>query len=225
MHNLGFRQVEIDGYQFLVNPATGRVLPMVRGGAEGDDNDDGGTPPKTFTQEELDRITGRARAEAKRAAAAELAEALGCTVDEAKAKIAAASAADDATKSETQKALDAAKAAQAEAEAAKANAAAERLAARIERKLTAAGVPEATLARAARLLDVDPDADDEAIAAEIETLQSEVPALFTSTGDGTPPPPGVPPAKQKRQAGGKSAAERARERFANTQRPLAPTAA
>lgn len=223
MHSiLGYRQVQTDGFTFLVDPISGRVLPMVRGGADGDDLDDGNAP-KTFTQEQVDAIASRARAEAKRSAANDLATELGCTVAEAKAKIEAAAAADDAVKTEAQRALDAANTAKAEAEAQQAAAKAERLAARVERKLTAAGVPEATLARAARLIDVDPDADDDAIAAEVDTLRTEVPALFT-TGDGATPPPGIPPAKQRKQTGGKTPQERARERFAATERPLAKTA-
>ena len=103
--------------------------------------------PKTFTQEEVDRMVGRARGEAKRSAASELAEQLGCTVEEAKAKIAAVTAADDALKSETQRALDAANEAKAEATRARAAADAERLAAKVERKLAAAGADPQTLAR------------------------------------------------------------------------------
>ena len=172
--------------------------------------------PKTFTQEEVDRMVGRARGEAKRSAATELAEQLGCTVDEAKAKIAAVTAADDALKSEAQRALDAANEAKAEATRARAAADAERLAARVERKLAAAGVDPKTLTRATALVAVGPDADDAAIDAEIEALRADVPALFTPTADGTPPPAGVTPPRPPATHGGgtKTAAERAKERFA-----------
>lgn len=174
--------------------------------------------PKTFTQEEVDRMVGRARGEAKRSAATELAEQLGCTVDEAKAKIAAVAAADDALKSEAQRALDAANEAKADASRAKAEAAADRLAAKVERKLAAAGVDPKTLTRATALVSVPDDADDDAIDAEIEALKADVPALFTPTAGGTPPPAGVTPPRPPANHGGgtKTAAERAKERFAAT---------
>jgi len=120
--------------------------------------------------------------------------------------------------------------------AAEASAARERLTVKIERRLTAAGVgagiaddedgakAEAALARAVRMVDLPADADDAAIAAEIAKLRDEVPALFSTTGDGSTPPPGIPPAKQKKSTGGKTAAERAAERFASTQTPLAKSA-
>lgn len=182
------------------------------------DPDDPENEPKTFTQEEVDRMVGRARGEAKRSAASELAEQLGCTVEEAKAKIAAASAADDALKSEAQKALDAATAAQAEAEKARTAAAAERVAAKVERKLVKAGVDDKALARAAGLVNVAPDADDDAIDAEIEALKADIPALFTPADGTPPPPPGVTPPRPPGRPGGdtKTAAERARERFERT---------
>lgn len=180
--------------------------------------DDDGTDnePKTFTQEEVDRMVGRARGEAKRSAASELAEQLGCTVEEAKAKIAAATAADDALKTETQRALDAATAAQAEAERARLAAAAERVAAKVERKLLKAGVDDKALGRAVGLVTVAPDADDDAIDAEIEALKADVPALFTPTAGATPPPAGATPPRPPARPGGdtKTAAERAKERFA-----------
>lgn len=174
--------------------------------------------PKTFTQEEVDRMVGRARGEAKRSAASELAEQLGCTVEEAKAKIAAVTAADDALKSETQRALDAANEAKAEATRARAAADAERLAAKVERKLAAAGVDPKTLARATALVTVSPDADDDAIEAEVEALKADIPALFTPTAVGALPPAGVTPPRQPATHGGgtKTAAERAKERFAAT---------
>ena len=67
------------------------------GGGEGDE-------PK-FTQAEVDRMMGRTRNEARTAAANELAESLGVSVDEAKAIIEAKRQADDAAKDETTKAL------------------------------------------------------------------------------------------------------------------------
>lgn len=196
---------------------------------------------KTFSQDDVTAAATRAAREAERKTRqrveADLAEQLGCSVDEAKAKLAAAEKAEADKKSAADLALEAAETAKAEAAAEKAAAAKERLAAKVERRLVAAGVGQgieddadgkksaAALARAVRMLDLTPDADDDAIAAEIDALRDEVPALFTtSTGSGETPPPGVPPAKPKKGAGGKTPAERAKDRFAATQTPLAKSA-
>ncbi len=222
----GFEYFEAAGRAYWRHLESGRIGPVVCGGDEGEEGDDGdqgddGDRPKTFTQAELDRIAGRARTEARKAAQTELAEQLGCTVDEAKAILDERRAAEDGKKSEADKALDAARAAQAAADQARAEAAAERLAAKVERKLTAAGVPEASLARAVRTLALDPDADDDAIAAEIEALQADVPALFTAANDGDdkpkpPPAPGgtgaKPPVNQATKTALDAGAEMARKR-------------
>ncbi len=218
--NLGYRHVTIDGLRFWAHPITGHVLPDVRGGAgpDGDDDgngdgDDDGNEPRTFTQDEVDRMVGRARGEARRTAATDLAEELGCTVDEAKAKIAAAAKVEDDKKTDTDRALEAATTAQAEAERARAEATSDRLTAKLERQLTRAGVDDKALARAVRLLDVDPDADDDAITTEIEALQADVPGLFTTGDDGPPPPPpGIqPPGRKASNGGGKTMAELGQE--------------
>lgn len=226
---------ELNGRAYWRHVETGRIGVLVRGGDEGEDDNTGegegeggtgnGDQPKTFTQAELDRTAGRARTEARKAAENALAEQLGVSVDEAKTIIANAKAIEDGKKSDADKALDAARTAQAAADAARAEAAAERLAAKVERKLTAAGVPESALTRAVRTLALDPDADDDAITAEIEALQADVPALFATsddTGDGktkTPPPPAPGGTGARPPAGGQAAktalekgAERARQR-------------
>lgn len=219
-----FTLITRSGLPHWLHTPTGRVLPFVSGGdgPEGEDDGggggDGGDPPKTFTQAELDKLAGRRAAEAKKAAAKEIADQLGVTVDQAKKIIADAQAADDAKKTDTDRALEAAKAAQAEAEQARADAARERFAAKVERRLTAAGVPEAALARAARLITVDPDADDDALAADIDALKADLPALFQpaanddSSAGGKPKPP--PSTGAKPPAGGtgtKTAKDLARE--------------
>lgn len=194
-----------------------------------------------FSQDDVTAAATRAAREAERKTRqrveADLAEQLGCTVDEAKAKLAAAEKAEHDKKSAADQALEAANTAKAEADADKAAAAKEHLVAKVERRLAAAGVgagieddadgkkAAAALQRAVRMLDLKPDADDAAITSEIDALRDEVPALFTtSTGSGETPPPGIPPAKPKKANGSKTAAERAKERFASTQTPLAKTA-
>lgn len=212
-----FRCFTLDGHTYWANPGTGRVYPHVAGGAEGDppasdppaggDRDQNQPDPLA----ELGKVEKRARADGHKAAVAEVADQLGCTVEEAKSLIASVRAAEDAQKSEAQRALEAANQAKAEAEQARSEAAVERVAAKVERRLLAAGVPDTALARAARMVTVAPDADDDAIAAEIDTLKSEVPALFAPAGH-TPPPPGVDPSKQPRHKAPKSGIEAGRER-------------
>lgn len=208
---LDYRKVKIDRHTFWVHPVSGRVFPDVRG-ADGDEGDDP-PEPKSFTQADVDKIAARARAEAKRAAASELAEQLGCTIDEAKAKIQAAADADNQTKTDAEKALAAAQAAQAAADQAKAEAARERFDAKVERKLLAAGVgagldeagKDKAIARARRALNLEADADDTAIVDEIDALKADIPSLFTDPTV-TPPasPRPAPPAPVKPPAPGGS---------------------
>ena len=187
-----------------------------------------GTPPppaaETVSKAEAERQATAAANAAKKAAEQQVADTLGVTVTEAKKIIDAQKSAEDAAKSETQKALEAATAAQTAAEQAKSEAAADRLAAKVERKLGAAGVDDKALARAIRLVTLDADADDAAIDAEIEALKTDVPGLFAKVeepeldADGkpivkTPAAPGKPPVKPP--AGGGSTAtgiEKGRER-------------
>lgn len=213
-----YRHTRIDGHDYWANPATGRVHPYVAGADEGEGDPPGGDEERTFTQADVDRLVGRARTEARRTSVTEVAEQLGCTVDEAKQVLDAVRAADAAQQTDAQRALAAAQDAQAAADQARAEAAAERLAARVERRLLAAGVPDTALARAARMVDLDPDVDDDAIDTEIDQLKSDVPALFTpATGTGTTPPPnpGAPPRKPPANGAVKTARERAEDRFKN----------
>lgn len=95
--------------------------------------------------------------------------------------------------------------------------------------LTTAEAPvnPAHLSDALTLLDVPADADDATRAAAVKALSERVPTFFTTTGQAPLPPgarPPVPPPPPPPPGGsGKSAAERAKERFQTTQTPLAPT--
>jgi multidrug efflux pump subunit AcrA (membrane-fusion protein) len=149
-------------------------------------------PPaaRTFTQDELTAIVQREKAQAQAAQARAIAEQLGCTVEEAKAKLEKA-AADEAA------AMSAAERAKREADEAAAKAAKELAEARalrrdtaVERALVRAGyaIPEddkdgEALAYGVRLLSgLAADAGQEAIVAEVETLKKRLPGLFTATG-------------------------------------------
>lgn len=202
-----------------------------QGGQGGDGS--GGAADPTFSQADLDRVAGRARAEAQRAAQRELAEKLGLSFDDAKKIIDAHNEAEAKNKTEAERLRDEAAAAKAEADKAKADAAAERFASKVERKLAAAGVGKGladeeaakVMARAVRLVNLATDASDDELSAEIDALKADVPGLFAEAaaaagGDGKKPTApsgtttsggGAPP---KGGQAGKSALERGAERWA-----------
>jgi DNA-binding transcriptional MerR regulator len=193
------------------------------------------TPPvgddKQFSQADLDRFAGRRAAEAKKAAAKELADQLGMTLDEAKALIENHRQAEEAKKDELTRAQEAAAQAKADADAARAEAARLAREQMIDRKLVAAGVGsghpaearEGLLTRARAALQLAADADAEAIDAEIAATLALVPGLVAPpASNGQPPAPsGVTGGAQPPAGGqpGKSAIERGRERARAALRP------
>ncbi len=157
-------------------------------------------PPKPddtakLTQADVDK----AKREAKKATYAEVAQTLGCTVEEAKALVEAKRAADDATKTETQKALEAAEAKNKAADERERATARKERALDLRLALVAANVTGDRLDKAAKLLlsDLADDADEDAIKAAVETFKTETPEWF---GEAKPPPPGSDP--QGRGPGG-----------------------
>jgi len=208
-----FQSVTIDGHHYWADPATGRVYPQVTGGADGDgdsggDDGDNGGEQRTFTQADVDR----ARTEARRTAATDVAEQLGCTVDEARQVLDAVRAADEAQQTEAQRREAAAATAEQAARDREAAAAARERAADLRDRLRDAGVPRDHLDRAVRSLDVTADSTDDEITAEV-TAAAE---LFTPpAGNGTPPPPGAPPAAKPPATNGtgKTAVDAGAERY------------
>lgn len=189
----------IDGKRFWRDPVDGRTVPYIAGGSEdgGDGTGDGGTggdpgtggdggdAGKTFTQADLDRIAGQRANEARRKAEKDMKDFL--AAQKAEADLAAM---DDVARAKAE-----ADTARAEAAAVRAEAAAERQAAKVERRLLSAGLEESSLARATRLLNLDSDASDDDIDADIAAVKTELPGLFTATGDGAGKPnPPKPPA-------------------------------
>lgn len=163
---------------------SGRLLPRISGGdgpeGEGESETDpgpgDGEKPKTLTQAQVDKIVGREKAAAKKAAENELKTWLEAQKGEA----------DLATLDEAARAKAEAEQAKAQADADRAAAASERLAAKVERKLIKAGVDDKQLARIMRTVDLANDADDDAIDAEVEALVETFPAAFAAPdGDGT----------------------------------------
>lgn len=170
-------------------------------------------------QAHIDRIMARTRDEGRRAgassAATELADKLGCTVDEAVAKIAAADAAEAANQTEVQRAAAEAAAAATARDQAVADAAAARAELANTQALTLAGINPAHLADALRLLDAPADADEATRTAAVAALKERMAPLFTTTvapapGGFVPPAPVTPPGST---GGGQSAKDRATARF------------
>lgn len=144
----------------------------------------GGTGERTFTQTDLNATVAREAEKAKTAALQQVATDLGVSLDEAKQIIADRRSADDAKKSEAERAADAWKAAQAAAEQIKSATERERHEARLERALGRAGLDTGNdILRRAGLaaLDVPLDADDAAVTAAIEQAKKDAPQLFAAT--------------------------------------------
>lgn len=201
------------------------------GGTGGEGGGDG-SGSKTFTEAEVAARAAREKSQGERAGrAAErkaLLEVLGLpedtTAEALQAKLASIKSAEDAQKTEAQRAREAADAEKVAASKEKSDAAAEKHAAAVERHLVRAGVgagetDDAKLAkaieRATRLVDVEVGADAEKIAAAVASLKTDMPALFTAT---TAPPPdgdtgGGPPAGggSGNNGSGKSAVSKGRE--------------
>lgn len=160
------------------------------------------------TQAEVDAIVSRERASTKAATAAETATALatelGCTVEEAKAYIAAAKTAEEGQLSDAQKAQKKAEADAVTAAAATAAAELAGLQAKITIALVSAGVPvvavkpedqakvDAKLAMLIKLVDVPATADADAIKAAVTLLKETTPELFSGVS-ATPTIPDTDP--------------------------------
>lgn len=191
------------------------------GGGQGDPPDS----PRTFTQEELDRIATREKQRGEQAAQRQVAEDLGVSLDEAKRIITEHRTREESEKSEAQKARDQAEKEKADAEKAKADAARERYDTRVERALLRAGVPddEGKLDRVKRMVTAEVDADQDAISADVAQLKEDFPQLFAqqqSNGGGRAPsgdPPGNPPKPKGGDDPLKRGAERAKQRFNRAQ--------
>lgn len=189
------------------------------------------TPPdRTYDEAHVQRVAAQQKAEGERAATAKIAEQLGMTPEEAKTKLDAATAAERAAMDEaTRKQAEAADA-KAVADKATADAARETTTAKVTQALLVAGVDlggqaakdeerAEKLAMAARLVTVDPGADDAAIKAAVDRVKATVPQLFTAT----PPAaggsdPGAGPAGRQQPAGafGKGGDDEFAKRFPQT---------
>lgn len=178
-----------------------------------------GTPGvvEGFTPEQQAKIASiaaenKARGERAAKAAAEqaLADKLGGrSLEDLLAVADAAQAAENAKKTEAERALEAANAAKAEAETIRSQAARELHDARVRSALLTAGVPEAGLT-AVTVPGVTVESTVEDIKAAVETLKTALPGLFTAkvTPPADPGKPGTPPPGEPVGAGGLAEFER-----------------
>ncbi len=187
--------------------ADGKTLPVLSGGDGPDDQGgDGGTgggdpPPgtrggagaggKTFTQEELDAVAGKARTEGRTAAEKELLKSLGIdSVEAAQAALKAHRDAEEASKTELQRAQDEAARLTAEVEAVKAQATTAVALSRLEGALRDAGVNPARIPAALRLVELDKlkveGTEVTGLLEAVESVKATSPEWFGARG--TPPP-------------------------------------
>lgn len=158
-------------------------------------------PAAKWTDADLNaqiNAVGKREKEAGGAAArAALAQQLGVDPAQLDAKVAEMKELADKDKSAAVKAKEAADAAKAAADTAGADAARLRHTTRIERALIRAGVDletDGVLDDAAKLVSVDPAADDAAVKAAVESLKARHAGMFAARAPGTsPPPPPTPP--------------------------------
>ena len=161
-------------------------------------NPDGTPGPVSMSQADLDALIGRRAAEAARQAKKAAEDALTAklgdrSLDDLIAAAEAARAADDAKKSDADKALEAANTAKAEAAKDRAQAKAELYTTRVHAALLAAGVPEAGVS-SVNVPDVTVDSTADEITEAVGKLKTTLPGLFTSkpvvlSDPGNPPAP------------------------------------
>lgn len=192
--------------------ADGRLIWPVLGGAP-DDGGDGGqgdgqggeTPPPTFTQDEVNRMTTRSKNEGERHALRGTAFELGFvkpdgqggTTGDIDAMKAAAQAQRDARRnaeSDAERITREANEAKQQADTDRAAAARERHEAAVERALHRANVSDDLLGDAALLVQVDPGADADTIKTAVEAVKQRHPAMFGAAV--VTPPPNSDPGRQ-----------------------------
>lgn len=205
----------------------GTMLPVVSGG-------DGPTadppapvvPPapetpagRTFSQDEVTRMLAAEKAQGERAAERALLAQFGVEKPEdVKTILEAHRAAEDARRTETQRAEAAAVEAKRLADADRAAAASDRKAAAIERALAGSGLqlPEkadeaaAALASAVRLVDLDGEPTPEAVKTAVDKVKATFPSLFAPAGRTIPN--SDPTGRQQRQGGAPTGVAAGRER-------------
>jgi hypothetical protein len=182
--------------------------------------------PQTFTQDDLNRIATKEKADGRKSGRQELLRDLGVeSEDDIKSLLEAKRKEDDEKLEETEREKRARERAESERDQAKAEAAQAKQTARVEKAMLAAGVPLGVVDRATKMVDLEADADDDAIKAAVEQLKGDLPQLFAPAAEGSqegdkpggekPPasgsPSSIPPKPPTTGHEGKSAKDQARE--------------
>ncbi|MEU8469584.1 hypothetical protein AB0F30_16950 [Streptomyces sp. NPDC029006] len=167
----------------------------------------GTDPAKQFTQDDLDRIAAREKAQGKRSALKEFAEAHGfTTVEDAEAFIGAARKAQQDALSDDERRRQELDRREQDLAAKEAAATARERAAIRKAAVMGLGATGEELADALALLERDlaeqPDADETAVTAAAEALKARRPALFGTAPTAPQPQPALPPAPGGAPAGG-----------------------
>lgn len=199
--------VEAAGSDAAGNPTVPRVAPPAPPPSSGPQN-------PTFTQEQLDAIVGKAKADAQRSSTNSLLSELGFQkAEDLKAAVSAMRDAEKAQMTAVERALAEANEAKAAAEADRQSVAAERHSLIVERTLAAAGAQGDT-AKLVRLVSSEIGADGSTITAAVDALKGEFPQLFGFRATPSPSEPagGTPPVRptngQDPVARGKEIAEK-----------------
>lgn len=144
---------------------------------------DGDGDGKTFTQAQVDALMGKTRGAAASTTKRELLEALGVKDEtEAKKLLAAAKAADEKNKTELERAQTKAAEHETAAQAYRREATQVKLQLKIDRQLLKAKADPNRLERLSKsvYVDLEDDADDDAITAAIEAVKTDFPEAFTA---------------------------------------------
>lgn len=175
-------------------------------------------PPAAVTQEQIDKLMGRARNEGKSTATREMLDELGVEdIESVKAALQAHQERLEADKTEVDRARDEAVQAKREAEQARAEAAQAQLSVRIDRALVEAKVETNALSYIAELVKVEPSATDDEIREAIDSLKGDIPQMFAEP-DGAPGTPSWAPkggtGEKTKKTAGKTGMSAGAERFA-----------
>lgn len=183
-------------------------------------------PAKEFSQEDLDRIAAREKAQGKRSALKEFAEELGFTsAEDTAAFIAAAREAKQAALSDEERRRQELADLEAKAVAREQSAIARERDAIRKAALLGLGATGADLEDALALLERDlresPDADEATVTAAAEALKERRAALFGTAAPATPPPGTLPPAPGGDPAGGSARGRASKDDVNERMRKLA----
>jgi hypothetical protein len=183
-------------------------------------------PAKEFSQEDLDRIAAREKAQGKRSALKEFAEELGFTsAEDTAAFIAAAREAKQAALSDEERRRQELADLEAKAVAREQSAIARERDAIRKAALLGLGATGADLEDALALLERDlresPDADEATVVAAAEALKERRAALFGTAAPATPPPGTLPPAPGGDPAGGSARGRASKDDVNERMRKLA----